>query len=311
MDIEEARSRYTQWLEGRNLSPHTIRAYLGDLRAFSEALEPGQELDELGSDLLTKFLWDQRSKGLSSTTLRRRIAALRGFFGWMHRTGMLGEDPWLTVSMPIKQSRKLPKALARSELRCLLRHLGAGRASIFSDHEFTVRPHDATTLVAVVLMLGTGLRVGELSALTCDRIHLEDSRIHVKGKGSRDRTVFIPDPLTSRLLAEYIQLRKARGVSGSHLLFDRLNARLSPDALRCRIAKASSQSGIERRVTPHMLRHSAATQLMESGVDIRYIQRLLGHSSISTTEIYTHVSNAALRGVIARAGVLQSCLANG
>jgi integrase/recombinase XerD len=130
----------------------------------------------------------------------------------------------------------------------------------------------------------------------------------VQGKGSRERTVYFPDRWLRSLAAAYVGARAALLVEHRFLLFKRDLSPMTSAAMRDRLAIASRSTGLRRTVTPHMLRHSAATELLESGVDIRYVQRLLGHASISTTEIYTHVSDASLRRVIASANVLDRCL---
>jgi integrase/recombinase XerD len=157
-------------------------------------------------------------------------------------------------------------------------------------------------------MLATGLRVSELVGIRCLDLDSASSSICISGKGSRERTVFVPDHWTLDLLTVYLDVRAGLGIQHPYLLFNRLGEPMTTAAMRSRLAKAATEAGLQRRVTPHMLRHSAATQLIESGVDIRYVQRLLGHASLSTTEIYTHVTDVALRRVVTEANVLDRCL---
>jgi integrase/recombinase XerD len=167
------------------------------------------------------------------------------------------------------------------------------------------KPHEGTTLLAVAVMFSTGLRVSEAVGIRCSDLDIPERSVRVTGKGSRERTVFFPGEWMSHLLNSYLATRSVLGIEHPLLFFNRLGAPLSSAAMRTRLDKAANRAGIVRRITPHMLRHSAATQLIESGVDIRYVQRLLGHSSLSTTEIYTHVSDSALRGMVATANVLE------
>lgn len=165
-------------------------------------------------------------------------------------------------------------------------------------------PHEATTLLAVALMLATGVRVQEVVGIRCSDIDVGSRSLRLVGKGRREREVYLTNAWVTGLTRCYLAVRHELEISHPHLLVNRRFARLTPPAMRARLARAADEGGLLCRVTPHMLRHSAATQLMEAGVDIRYIQRLLGHASLSTTEIYTHVSNAALRRVVSEADVL-------
>jgi len=156
-------------------------------------------------------------------------------------------------------------------------------------------------------MLATGLRVSEVAGIRCVDLDLADSSVRVRGKGSRERTVFLPDPWTKHFVGAYVNTRANLRVAHQWLLFSSTGTPMSSAAIRTRLTKAGDDARLLRRITPHMLRHSAATHLIESGVDIRYVQRLLGHASLSTTEIYTHVSDVALRRKVAQANVLAKC----
>ena len=124
------------------------------------------------------------------------------------------------------------------------------------------------------------------------------------GKGRRERQVFLTNDWITGLTAAYLQTRSALDIPHSKLLFNLHHEPLTTAAMRSRLSKAATAAGLPQHVTPHMLRHTAATQLIEAGVDIRYIQRLLGHASLSTTEIYTHVSDQSLKRVVSDANVL-------
>ncbi len=153
-------------------------------------------------------------------------------------------------------------------------------------------------------MVATGVRVNESVSIRCQDINLPDRTLRLLGKGRRERQVFLPNDWIAGLTSAYIEARSALGVEHSRLLFNLRYEPLTPPAMRSRLAKAAQAAGLRTHVTPHMLRHTAATQLIEAGVDIRYIQRLLGHASLSTTEIYTHVSDRALHRVVSDADVL-------
>jgi integrase/recombinase XerD len=156
----------------------------------------------------------------------------------------------------------------------------------------------------VALMVSTGVRVHEVVGLKCQDIDLASRAIRLVGKGRRERQVFLTNDWIATLTEAYLAVRGSYDLTHPRLLFNLQFEPLTTAAMRARLAKAASAAGIEQRVTPHMLRHTAATQLIEAGVDIRYIQRLLGHASLSTTEIYTHVSDHALKRVVSEADVL-------
>ena len=166
------------------------------------------------------------------------------------------------------------------------------------------RPHESTTLLAVALMLATGVRVQEVVSIACGDVDLPSRTMRLLGKGRRERQVFLTNDWITNLTATYIEARSALDLQHSCLLFNLHFAPLTPSAMRARLSKAASAASLVTHVTPHMLRHTAATQLIEAGVDIRYIQRLLGHASLSTTEIYTHVSDSTLKRVVSDADIL-------
>ncbi|MHB8466237.1 MAG: tyrosine-type recombinase/integrase [Acidimicrobiales bacterium] len=170
--------------------------------------------------------------------------------------------------------------------------------------EALVRPREATTLLAVALMVATGLRVSEVVSVRCADIDLPGRSVRVLGKGLRERQVYLTNDWISSLAGAYQTTRSTLRIGHERLLFNSRGGPLTPPAVRSRLLRAGREAGLVTRVTPHMLRHTAATQLIEAGVDIRYIQRLLGHASLSTTELYTHVSDNALKTVVTTADVL-------
>jgi integrase/recombinase XerD len=153
-------------------------------------------------------------------------------------------------------------------------------------------------------MVSGGLRVHELVTLRSRDIDVQERSLRISGKGARERQVFLTNDWTTSLVSAYLTTRRALGIRHDRLLFNSRGGALSSAAMRSRLAKAAQTAEMPARVTPHMLRHTAATQLMEAGVDIRYIQRLLGHASLATTEVYTHVSDAALKRVVTNVDVL-------
>ncbi|HET7486186.1 MAG TPA: tyrosine-type recombinase/integrase [Solirubrobacterales bacterium] len=309
MQIHKARVRYIRRLHAtRDLSPHTIRAYEGDLSSFERYLGARIDVGKIDQDNLVAFLESQKEAGLSPASLRRRASALRGFCRWMVSQDLIEADPWSDAHVTLGRSRRLPRALPAHELNRLLAFLklaaGVDVQRPSKPDLVRNRPHESTTLLAVALMVATGVRVHEVVGIRCRDIDLPARTMRLTGKGRRERHVFLTNDWITDFTSAYIKAREELNLQHSRLLFNLHSDPLTPPAVRSRLSKAATAAGLATRVTPHMLRHTAATQLIEAGVDIRYIQRLLGHASLSTTEIYTHVSDRALRRVVSDADVL-------
>jgi Site-specific recombinase XerD len=311
MQVCHAREQYVRWLlVTRDLSPHTIRAYDGDIAAFERHLGVRAFVNHIDRNSLVAFIEEQRAAGLSSTSIRRRASGLRGFCKWLLSCRLMDSDPWVGTTVAVGRSRTLPRLVPTDELDRLFLFLRR-RASVDDTRdsdEVLDRPHESTTLLAVALMVATGVRVTEVVSIKCQDIDLSGRSLRIVGKGRRERQVFLTNDWMNGLTRAYLSTRAAFHVEHHHLLFNLHRDPLTAPAMRSRLVKAARDAGLGARVTPHMLRHTAATHLLEAGVDIRYIQRLLGHASLSTTEIYTHVSDRALRRVVSEADVLGKVL---
>jgi site-specific recombinase XerD len=308
LQLSEAREGYLRWLLAtRDLSPHTVRAYEGDLMGFEKFVSGGKQVGDLDRSTLTEFLESQRASALSPASVRRRASALRGFSRWLSAQDLIANDPWAGVSVATGRARKLPRVLPAADLDRLLTFLrqfaSVGPSGAHPDL-VRERPHECTTLLAVALMVSTGVRVHEAVGFKCEDIDLAGRTLRLVGKGRRERQVYLTNDWIAGLAEAYLNVRSTLDLSHSRLFFNLHYDALTTAAMRSRLAKAAEAAGISQHVTPHMLRHTAATQLIEAGVDIRYIQRLLGHASLSTTEIYTHVSDRALRRVVSEADIL-------
>lgn len=307
MQLPVARREYVRWLEAtRNLSPHTLRAYECDLLAFERHAGPSLAVAAIDRERLITFLESERGRGLASTTIRRRAAGVRGLCRWLQDAGLLAADPWAGVVVSGGRGRTLPRDVPDAALDHLIDVLRARARVGVESGGFDVfeRGHEATTLLAVVLMVATGVRVGEVVRIRCRDVDLPRRTVRVLGKGSRERLVYLTNDWITDLTGAYLNARNALPIHHDNLLFNRRMAPLTPSAMRARLRRVISEAKLGVRVTPHMLRHSAATRLVEAGVDIRLIQTLLGHASLSTTEIYTHVSNPVLQRRVSEVDVL-------
>jgi len=266
----------------RKLSPHTIRAYELDLGRFTQFFgrRAVAACDKSVIHDYVRHLFDVRA--LKESSVKRHLATLRSFFRWLEEEGLGAEDPFRGARIRIRTPKRLPRVIARSDLRRLLLPPAA--------HTFA----DLTAYVATELLFATGMRVSELAGLLDAAVDIDDGTITIVGKGNRQRRVFVPEELKS-LLRDYRTARDHALTAAETFLVNSRGEAASPQMIRRLVRIHGERRAVRDRVTPHMFRHSVATYLLEEGVDIRYVQRLLGHRSISTTEIYTHVADAALK----------------
>lgn len=281
MHVNEAVKSFLHYCETiRKLSAHTLRAYRLDLERFT-TIVGCTEVAACDKAMIYAYIEQLfATYHLREASVRRHLASVRALFRWLHQEGIIGTCPFAHATFRITVPKRLPRILTRSELRTLL----AAPSSTFEE---------LSAAVAIELLFATGMRVAELAALSHEDIDLGDGVITVIGKGDRQRRVFINDearPVLNRYLHE-----RASRVRSAALIINKRGGRASTDVIRRMIRNRATALSLTRRVTPHMIRHSTATYLLEEGVDVRYVQRLLGHRSITTTEIYTHVADGALK----------------
>jgi site-specific recombinase XerD len=217
---------------------------------------------------------------LKETSAKRHVASLRSFFRWLEDEGFVPEDPLRGARIRIRLAQT---AAPGAELAAILEH---PPSTDFSS---------LTARMAAELLFATGIRVAELAGLRDEDIDLTAGVITILGKGDRQRRVYIPDADIRELVIAYWNARTAKGHVTKSFLVNSRGGTASPQFIRRLVRELGEDAALTRRVTPHMFRHSIATYLLEEGVDMRYVQRLLGHRSIVTTEIYTHVADAALK----------------
>lgn len=295
----------------KKLSAHTLKAYAIDLNEFVQFTGARKHLKNCDRECIRNYvhyLFEDRR--LKESSVKRRIACLKSMFGWYETDEVIDKSPFRTLNLQIKLPKQLPRALTRREIKALLRFpinkLGVSSRSSYKNESITSlinTRHDfilLTTQLVVELLFATGARVGELTNVKIGDISLEDRTIKIKGKGNRERVVFLTDQQLVSLTKLYIRVRTRFNPTTSSLLINTRGNELNSQVVRQLIRRTGERAKLKRRITPHMLRHSAATHLLESGVDIRYVQKLLGHQSITTTQIYTHVSDSKLKSVISK-----------
>lgn len=299
--LTNAHREFINHCRAKSLSPHTIRAYTADLADFRAYLGPQRRLRSITARAIEGYVEDALGRrALSPATVHRRLACIKVFVAWSGRKGYLSKGLSGQIDFPIKLPKRLPKVLTRAELKRLLR-VTVPRKSVRGTRR---RLKELTRHLAVALMASTGVRVAELVAIRVIDVEPDVGKIEVRGKGNRERAVFVVDAQIRRFLAETTKLRGKTAGPLDSILVNARGAPISTASVRVLLVKAATSAGVTRRITPHMLRHTAATLLLEQGVDIRFVQRLLGHQSIATTEIYTHVSDTNLRDALARANAI-------
>jgi len=274
----------------RDLTPHTVRAYVGDITALLEhAAALGHEsMDTVDVRTLRSWLAKQQTLGRARTTLSRRATAVRVFTAWAHRTGRCETDPGALLGTP-RPHRSLPSALRVEEARNLLE-----AAAEHADDGSAVALRDIAVLE---LLYATGIRVGELCGLDIDDLDRERRVVRVFGKGRKERAVPYGRPAERALDMWLVNARPQLAVatSGQALFLGARGRRVDQRAVRAMVHARLADVPGAPDLGPHGLRHTAATHLLEGGADLRTVQELLGHASLATTQVYTHVTTDRLR----------------
>ena len=279
----------------RDLTPHTVRAYVGDVAGLLEhARRMGQhEVSELDLRTLRSWLARLQSTGRARSTLARRAAAARVFTAWLQRTGRRDGDPGALLMSP-RPHRTLPAVLRPDEARRLV------EAAVAAADDSPVGLRDAALLE---LLYATGIRVGELVGLDVDDVDGERLLVRVLGKGRRERTVPYGVP-AARAVGRWLAGGRPAlltPASGPALFLGVRGRRIDQRAVRTLVHRRVAEVAGAPDLGPHGLRHSAATHLLEGGADLRSVQELLGHSSLATTQRYTHVTTDRLRAAYRQA----------
>ncbi|WP_432541273.1 tyrosine recombinase XerC [Kineococcus sp. SYSU DK002] len=279
----------------RNRSEHTVRAYCADVRDLLTTTVPAADDGTLDLDLLGLAdlrAWQTRGAGdLRRSTLARRAAAVRTFTAWAHRTGRAAADPGLRLQAP-KRSRELPRVLAQSQVRAALEP--AVRAREEGPGADPVALRDGAVLE---LLYATGCRVAELVGLDVPDLDVEHRTARVLGKGDRQRTVPFGTPALRAVQAwlDHGRPHLTGPGSGEALFLGVRGRRMDQRQVRTVVNRAVAAVPGAPHTSPHGLRHAAATHMLDGRADLRSVQELLGHATLSTTQIYTHVSVERLR----------------
>lgn len=297
--MDSSLDRYLNYLRvEKNASLHTLRNYGRDIERFrdflaSRAGAAGERIWR-GADrsLIRQYLAELSRSSLSKASIGRALSALRSFYRFMVREGLIAANPFGGVAGP-RREKTLPRFLDVDAARRLME---AARG------EDLISMRDCAILE---VLYSTGIRVGELVALDCGDIDLLGEVLRVKGKGKKERLAPLGRPAVEALVryfrARRINLLHAGGGRGAVAFINRDGGRLTDRSVREILRKYLRRAAISGKLSPHSLRHSFATHMLDAGADLRAVQELLGHASLSTTQVYTHVTAERMKKVYEKA----------
>jgi integrase/recombinase XerC len=302
----------------RQFSPCTARCYGVDLRQFVDfliartgiALDPANEQAAFSSpaasrpatltstilgcdvEIIRAYLATLAEKGYSTASMARKIATLRSFHKWMLKKGITSTNPMTLIRTP-KQPKRLPKAISVDQVERLL--------AVPDDNDL-LGARDRSMLET---LYSTGMRVGEIVGLNRGDLDLAGEAVLIRGKGRKERIIPLGQHAL-RALRHYLTMLDASGFAdpadeSKALFVNKHGSRLSSRSVRRKLAKYLQSAGLDPEISPHTLRHSFATHMLDNGADLRSVQELLGHQSLSTTQVYTHLSTPRLREAYDRA----------
>jgi integrase/recombinase XerC len=273
----------------RGFSEHSVRAYATDLVAFVDFLDgrDRRRAQHVDRQDLRAFLSHEHARGLARSTMARKMASLRAFFGWMERAGHIEGNPASTLRTP-RKSRTLPKILSQGEIEILL-------TAPEGDGILALRD-----MALLEVLYSSGIRAGELAGLDVDDLDIHAGLARIRGKGKKERLALLGSYAVAAVTA-YLEARRREGQTHRAVILNRFGTRLTSRSVQRVVEKCLARVGLSGRATPHTLRHSFATHLLEAGADLRSVQELLGHESLATTQIYTHVTTEKLKEIYDRA----------
>ncbi len=280
-------SAFLENLTLKNRSNYTITSYQNDLDDYHTFLvKEGLAIENVDYKVIRNYLSYLYSKNYAKRTIARHISCLRSFYKYLMKEQVITKNPMKLISNP-KLDQTLPKFLYTNELEDLL---------LIPDETTPLGMRDA---VMLELMYATGVRVSELIAIQISDINFYDWKIKVMGKGSKERYVLYGSRLQSLLKTYLSDIRPAllKNKNNNFLLLNHLGNPLTTAGVRMILNKIIQKGALKYHISPHVLRHTFATHMLNEGADLKSVQELLGHENLSTTQIYTHISNEHLRQV--------------
>jgi integrase/recombinase XerC len=273
----------------RNVSPHTVRSYQSDLEQLSAFLGD-KELSTVDHQTLRRFIARLMQDDVKKSSIARKLSAIRSFFRYLNREGLLTNNPARLVATP-RREKRLPAVLTADDALRLMNSPGSRKPE---DHAGMLRDR-----AVLETLYSTGIRASELIGMNRDDIDRNDSLVRIRGKGRKERIVPIGSKALEAIDAYLGFLTRSPEITA--VFIGPSGKRLTARTVQRILENHRKQLGLQQKASPHTLRHSFATHLLESGADLRAIQELLGHASLSTTQRYTHVNLDSLMEVYDKA----------
>lgn len=272
----------------KKLSDKTIRAYKIDLSQYGV----------FSNELSKQALWDYieyLNKKYKPKTAKRKLATLKAFIHFLLLQDLIDFNPFDKLETTIKEPLLLPKTIPLGVIAKLISF--SYQQIVFAKSDYQIRSAVRNTAI-LELLFATGARVAEICTLRSDNVDLLGNSVKFYGKGSKERIIPIENFAVLSILRKYHSLFEKEIPDSGYFFVNKLGRRMTEQSVRNMINFYCKQCGVDMHITPHMFRHSFATLLLEEDIDIRYIQRMLGHSSITTTQIYTHVTSAKQKEIL-------------
>lgn len=284
----------------RNASEHTIRAYRTDLLAYARWADRN-EVDglSLGYRRLRGYLADLDASGYTQTTVNRRLSSLRSFFSWAMLAEYTDANPAELVQGP-KQPKSLPHTIRPANM---VKLLSVYAVTDDDGNRIERRATEVRNAALLEFLYACGARVSEAAGLGLGDVDFAQGQVKVLGKGSKERIIPLhPSALsTMRIYRDEARPQLAKQPAAEWFFLSDSGKQMTPDLIRKMYKRALAAAGLDPTLSPHAMRHSFATDVLDGGADLRTVQEMLGHSSLSTTQIYTHVSASRLKEVHHRA----------
>lgn len=258
---------------------NTLKAYRIDLNQFYTYMQ----FKNLKNKKDISVYIQQLHTTYKPRTVKRKIAAIKAFYTYLEKQDFLKENPFHKIDYRFKEPIRLPKTITLHELNHLYQ-------SLYAYSKQTSNRVITRDIAILELLICTGIRVSEVSHLLKSNVFIRENTIIINGKGSKERIIYIDNQNLIQSLLSYQRLFQDEIEKSPYFFINRLGHHLSEQSIRFMIVKYCHLFHIDSHITPHMFRHTFATMMLEEDVDIRYIQEILGHSSITTTQIYTHMS---------------------
>lgn len=277
----------------KNISAYSSLAYSSDLNDFIKFC--GGEID---NDVLVKYVSHlSQDRHLCDTTISRKLITLKMFFEFLYSKNLIEQNYYQNYHFKFRKERRLPKTLSKTETAELLKTATAERNSAKSNPEVL---RTSRNLALIDVLISTGIRIGEASAISLDDIIESEKTLLIHGKGRKQRLIYISCDETWNNLNKWLNIRKEMDISTDKLFVNRSGNQLGIHGIEYIYKRIKENAGINPSSTPHYLRHTFATNLLSNGADLRSVQELLGHSSVAITEIYTEITTQRKKEVLNR-----------